>query len=71
LIKLPVQRKKKLIIIEEFLKKFRSDKKYSEIEVNDLILEQYDDYCTIRRTMIEEGMMRRKDQIYWKCTKKD
>lgn len=71
LIKLPVQRKKKLIIIEEILKKFRADKKYSEIEVNDLILEHYDDYCTVRRIMIEEGMMNRKNQIYWINSKKD
>lgn len=70
LIKLPVQRKKKLIILEEFMKKFKKDRKYYEIEVNDIILEHYDDYCTIRRLMIEEGMMNRKNQQYWVNTKK-
>lgn len=70
LIKLPVQRKKRLIILEEFLKKFKQEKKYSEIEVNEIILEHYDDYCIVRRLMIEEGMMDRKNHIYWLNSKK-
>jgi hypothetical protein len=71
LIKLPVQKKKKLIILEEFLKKIKSDKKYTETEINEIILQHYDDYCIVRRLMIEEGMMKRKNQIYWLNKKKN
>lgn len=63
--KLPVQWKKRMIILEEFRKKFVPGRKYSELEINDCILPLYDDYCTIRRLLIEEGMMERKDQAYW------
>jgi predicted transcriptional regulator len=65
LIKLPVQRKKRMIVLEEFSGKFREGKKYKEEDVNGLIKETYDDYCMIRRLLIEEGIMRREKQIYW------
>jgi hypothetical protein len=28
-------------------------------------MENYDDYCTIRRLLIEEGVLKRDNQIYW------
>ncbi|PKL89611.1 MAG: ArsR family transcriptional regulator [Ignavibacteriae bacterium HGW-Ignavibacteriae-2] len=65
LTKLPVQRKKKMIIIEEFVKKFENGRKYGEDEVNDIITSLYDDYCVIRRIMVEENIMKRENQIYW------
>jgi predicted transcriptional regulator len=64
LTRLPVQRKKRLIVLEEFVKKFNKGRTYTEQEVNEIILEQYDDYCQIRRRMIEEGIMKRNNQIY-------
>lgn len=67
--KLPVQKKKKLIILEEFVKMFESGKKYFEQEVNEKICELYDDYCTIRRMMIDEGIMQREGNTYWLTNK--
>lgn len=63
--KLPVQRKKKLIVLNEFVKKFSPGIKYGEEEVNAIISEAFDDYCIIRRLMLEEGIMKREKQIYW------
>jgi hypothetical protein len=63
--KLPVQWKKKMIILDEFVKKFKPGKKYQEKEVNEIITESYFDYCTIRRLMIDEGLMKRDKQTYW------
>ena len=63
--KLPVQRKKRMIIIEEFVKLFAPDKKYSEKEVDNIIKTLYDDYCTVRRIMIDEQIMEREKQSYW------
>jgi hypothetical protein len=62
--KLPVQWKKRMIILEEFWKKFRLNQDYSEKEVNECIASVYGDYCTIRRLLIEEGMMERENQVY-------
>ncbi len=69
LTKLPVQHKKKLIILDEFVKKFRTDKKYEEKEIDSIINQVYGDHCTIRRLLIDEGLMKREKQIYW-LTKK-
>lgn len=65
LYKLPVQRKKRMIILDEYAEKFKKGKKYSEEEVNEIIKQSFDDYCTIRRLLIEEKMMRREKQTYW------
>ena len=64
LVKLPVQKKKKLIVLEEFIRKFTPGRKYREEEVNDIIIKLYDDYCTIRRLMVDEGIMTRDKQVY-------
>jgi predicted transcriptional regulator len=71
LLQLPVQRKKRLIILDEFAKKFKVGKNYLENNVNEIITELYDDYCTIRRLLIEEGMMKRDKQFYWVTTKNE
>lgn len=65
LTKLPVQKKKQLVVINEFAKKFKSGVKYPELKVDEIIRESYDDYCTIRRLLVEEGIMKRERQIYW------
>ncbi len=64
LLKLPVQKKKKMIILEEFFRKFEFDKVYPESEVDKIILKHYEDYCTIRRLLVEEGMMSRNKGNY-------
>jgi predicted transcriptional regulator len=64
LLRLPVQKKKRTIILEEFLRKMHDNTLYTETEINDIILQHYEDYCTIRRLMIEEKMMIRENHEY-------
>jgi len=61
---LPVQRKKREIVLREILKDFESGREYTEKEVNAVILRYHEDYCTIRREMIAFGMMVRRDGVY-------
>lgn len=65
LLRIPSQKKKRMIILEEFAQMFDNGRRYSESEVNDIITESYEDYCTIRRCLIDEGIMQRENQIYW------
>ena len=69
LIKLPVQHKKKLIILEEFLKLFEKNRQYDEKEVDEIIHTMYDDHCLIRRLLIEEMYMKRDGHRYWLINK--
>lgn len=61
---IPAQRKKKLIILEEILKNFEKGRIYTEQEVNETIQRYHEDYCTLRRDMISEKMMKREGTNY-------
>lgn len=65
LLSIPAQRKKKRIVLEEIAKAFQPGRTYTEKEVNLLIADFHDDFCTIRRDMISEGLMARDGQTYW------
>ena len=61
---IPAQRKKQHICLEEISKAFEVGKEYEEKEVNDIILQFHEDFCTIRREMICEHIMERDGNIY-------
>ncbi len=61
---IPVQRKKKLICYELIAERFEPGRVYEEKEVNAIITPIYEDYCTIRRDMIGEGIFRRDGTRY-------
>ena len=61
---IPVQRKKKIICYEQIAKLFEPGKVYEEKEVNEIISPVHEDYCTIRRDMISEGILRRDGSRY-------
>jgi len=64
LVKLPVQKKKRRIVLEHIATRFMEGRDYGESEVNTLITTVYDDYCTVRREMIDEGLMSRRGGAY-------
>lgn len=65
---IPVQRKKERIILEEIAKAFEYGRIYTEREVNIIIADFHDDFCTIRRDMIGEKIMARENGKYWLVT---
>jgi hypothetical protein len=64
--KLPTQHKKRLIVLEQFAARFDPEQRYSEQEVTGLIMPLFDDYCTIRRLLVDEGLIRREGSLYWR-----
>lgn len=63
---IPAQRKKERIILDEIVKAFAFDRVYSEREVNILLADYYDDFCTLRRDMISEKLLARDAGGYWR-----
>ena len=63
---IPAQRKKERIILEVIAEKFDFDRIYTEREVNLIIADFHDDFCTIRRDMISEKLLDRNREGYWK-----
>ncbi|MCL2855101.1 MAG: metalloregulator ArsR/SmtB family transcription factor [Defluviitaleaceae bacterium] len=61
---IPVQSKKREIVLEEIAKSFRPNLSYSERDVNIIIADFHDDFCTIRREMVGLGILQRDNGIY-------
>lgn len=64
---LPSKEKRKLIILQNIVKRFDVNKKYSEKEINEILKIIYSDFATIRRHLIEYGFMERSKDCteYW------
>ena len=63
---IPTQKKKERIVLEELVKAFEPGKEYTEREVNIILADYHDDFCTLRRDMIGEKLLARDHQIYWR-----
>jgi DNA-binding transcriptional regulator YhcF (GntR family) len=63
---LPVGFKRQMYIIEEVAKAFAPNRTYTEREVDAILKGFYDDHCTLRRFLVDAGMMHREAGVYWK-----
>ena len=63
---IPVQRKKERVILEFLAEKFEFGRIYTEREVNLIIADFHDDFCTLRRDMIAEKLLDRNRDGYWR-----
>lgn len=64
LIQIPVQRKKRRIILEHIASGFEKNRKYAEKEISLALSEYNEDFCTLRRELICESLFTRKNGIY-------
>ena len=62
---IPVQRKKRRIILEQIVQAFEEDRRYPEREVNVILADFHDDFATLRRSLIEERLLERDSVEYW------
>lgn len=63
---IPAQRKKERICLEEIVKALEPGRVYAEAELNQVLLGFHQDYCTLRRDMISEGLLHRENGLYEK-----
>ena len=63
---IPMQKKKEHIVLEELVKSFEVGRTYTEREVNIILADFHDDFCTLRRDMIGEKLLARDHQTYWR-----
>ena len=60
----PSQLKKRVVILEHIVEEFEPDRAYTEHEVNQALLEFNEDVATLRRELVDLGLMEREAGIY-------
>jgi hypothetical protein len=66
LISIPVQRKKRLAILEWLVEDFQLGRLYAESEVNRVIARRHPDFASLRRFLVDEELMQRRRGVYWR-----
>jgi hypothetical protein len=66
LLGIPVQRKKRLVVLRWLAEDFQPGRHYAEAEVNGIIGRRHPDFATLRRYLVDEELMQRRSGIYWR-----
>jgi hypothetical protein len=66
IIRIPVQRKKKLAILRWLVEDFQPGRLYAEVDVNGIIARRHPDFAALRRYLVDEELMQRRRGIYWR-----
>ncbi|MBN1426031.1 metalloregulator ArsR/SmtB family transcription factor [Candidatus Fermentibacteria bacterium] len=63
---IPAGYKKRLVLLRWLAERFEFGVKYPEKQVNALINRHHEDHAFFRRAMVDEGLMKRENGIYWR-----
>lgn len=63
---IPTQNKKRLIVLRYLVKVFEIGQKYTEKQVNELLKQYNPDTASLRRYMVDDGLLQRESGIYWR-----
>jgi predicted transcriptional regulator len=66
LTEIPAQLKKRMAILRWLVDKFEFGRRYPEKELNELIKQYHPDCASLRRYMVETGLMQRENGVYWR-----
>ena len=66
LVRVPVQRTKRLVVLDRLARDFDPGVRYSEAEVNQKLLAYHSDYAALRRYLVDEDYLARENGIYWR-----
>ena len=63
---IPVNRKKREVILNWLADRFEAGRRYPEKEVNEILKRHHEDSATLRRELVEGGWMAREHGVYWR-----
>jgi len=64
---LPSQNKKLMVIMRHILPGFSPGVQYSEKQVNEILRRFYEDTASLRRYLVDYGMLKREKGLYWRA----
>ncbi len=71
LVQIPAQYKKRQVILERLVEEFEPGRRYTEQEVNHILLDFHEDVAALRRSMVETKLMARDHGLYWRLESED
>jgi hypothetical protein len=71
LTQIPAQRKKRIVILQWVVEKFKPGERYSEPEVNEILEELHPDVASLRRYMVSWHFMARDHGTYWRLSREE
>jgi hypothetical protein len=63
---IPAQRTKRVVVLDFLAQKFEPGKAYPERDVNFILGTYHRDYAALRRYLVDEGFLERRDGFYWR-----
>ena len=64
---IPVKPAKLAIVLDRLAQEFEPDRRYSEKAVNEILLRFHEDFCTLRRYLVDTRRMHRAEGQYWRA----
>ncbi|ASU82733.1 DUF2087 domain-containing protein [Nocardiopsis gilva YIM 90087] len=64
---MPIQRSKRLVLLDYVARTFEPGVRYTESEVNAVLRTFYGDHALLRRYLVDEGFLDRDTTHYWRC----
>jgi hypothetical protein len=64
---IPTKIRKRLVVLNEMAQQFEIGETYDETAVNDTLRTWHDDVAALRRYLVEEGFLERRDGVYWRA----
>jgi DNA-binding transcriptional ArsR family regulator len=65
---IPASHKKRSVILEQLATDFEIGRRYRETQVNQVLLRRHPDPATLRRELVEAGLLQRERSVYWRPT---
>ena len=63
---IPASQKKREVVLRWLLERFSLGQRYSEREVNAILVRHHPDFAALRRYLVDAGLLVREHSIYWR-----
>lgn len=63
---IPSTRTKRLVVLERLALEFEPGRHYHELEVNEVLGAFHPDWSSLRRHLVDEGLLDRENNVYWR-----
>ena len=64
--RIPTKLRKRIVVLNHVAQRFEVGRTWSETEVNAVLRPLHPDVAALRRYLVDEGFLDRKDGVYWR-----